>query len=208
MRLRCRIREGRRGLRRIPVRVGVRSRPGCELRDAVVDARSSTFDVVVMGRGSMKSMRLLLPICLLTACAGTTERDRSVVVAFPADRIDLVESQAVGERWCAQRELFQTGYCALVKDWPVAFDDLKRWTDATGLPVEEAKPNTPAPARSSSDWLSPAPRASGWNLDIYGVTIARLEDRPALRVETRLGDWGGMDRVVAWLEACGGKRVR
>jgi len=38
MRLRCCIREDRRELRRVPVQVGVRSRPGCELRDAVVDA--------------------------------------------------------------------------------------------------------------------------------------------------------------------------
>lgn len=41
-----------------------------------------------------------------------------------------------------------------------------------------------------------------------GSTIGLVDDRPALRFETRFGDYGGMDRVVAWLEACGGKRVR
>jgi len=149
-------------------------------------------------------MRLVLLLLLLTACAASSMREKAVVVEFDPDRFERAARLADFEHRFAVQEALNTGACFLPTP-----------TNATRWHAVSDKAATPRAEETSTDvvWLPeielPSPdRGSEWNLDMYGVTLTRIDESHALRVETRFGDWGGMERVVAWLEAYGGKRLR
>lgn len=135
-------------------------------------------------------------LLVLSACAATPARERSVVVEFEPGRLQEITRRIEVEERYAYGRIARIGMCALPRfeegPWVV-------------LPVNGpsgAMPRTPG-VPTTAEESTTLERV----LDLLGVDITRVDDRSALRVETRFGDWGGLDRVVAWLETYGGRRV-
>jgi len=139
-------------------------------------------------------VRIAFPLLVLTACAAPTVCEKVVVVEFERGVILRMEMHS-------EFELHVASTPAGCEDWrnESLLDRVAELSDERI--ADEVRLGIACPYQRP-------PRDDAWKQAITDVSITRLDDRPALRVETRSGDFESMARVVAWLEACGGKRVR
>ena len=157
----------------------------------------STFAV----RGSRASGWCSCPcafllLLALAACAATPVRERSVVVEFEPGRLQEVTRHIEVEERNAYGRIARIGMCAL-----------PRFEEGPWIVLPESGPGGATPRTPRVPTTAEESITLDRVLDLLGVDITRVDDRSALRIETRFGDWGGLDRVVAWLEAYGGRRA-
>jgi len=131
-------------------------------------------------------MRAFLPLFLLTACAPTPMRGKVIAVEFGPGTFRHMHAHALAEMDRAEDACaLHPGQCEFGSG-----AGPHMWTQALGSCAHEV------------------PEAGGeWDRALLAVRLEADFARGSMAISALDDDPTNVDRVVAWLEACGGKRV-